>query len=46
MALINGIYIHVTDENVTSETEASEHAVEKGADITDHIKVNPAEPVK
>ncbi len=43
MALINGIYIHVTDENVTSETEASEHAVEKGADITDHIKVNPAE---
>ncbi len=43
MALINGIYIHVIDESVNTEVEASEHAVENGADITDHLKAKPAE---
>lgn len=43
MALINGIYIHVTNESVNTEAEASEHSIENGSDITDHIKVNPAE---
>lgn len=43
MALINGVYVHVIDENVSTETEASEHAVENGVDITDHIKSKPVE---
>lgn len=42
MALINGIYIHVIDEDTKTETEASEHSVENGSNITDHIKVKPA----
>lgn len=43
MALINGVYIHVIEENVNTEVEASEHAVENGAEITDHIKAKPTE---
>lgn len=43
MALINGIYIHVTNESINTEAEASEHSIENGSDITDHIKIKPAE---
>ncbi|MDO5397066.1 MAG: hypothetical protein Q4G33_03970 [bacterium] len=43
MALINGIYIHVTGENVDRNVEASTHSVEVGSDITDHIKTQPIE---
>lgn len=38
MALINGMYIHVTDEKVDYEVEASTHSVENDVDITDTIK--------
>lgn len=38
MALLNGIYIHVTSEELDDDVQASEHSVETGADITDHIK--------
>lgn len=41
MALINGIYIHVTDEKVSRSVDASTHSVESGSDITDHIKPQP-----
>ena len=40
MALINGIYIHVTNESINTEAEASEHSIENGSDITDHIKLS------
>ena len=36
---MNGVYIHVVDENVQDEIEVSSHPVEKGADISDHIQV-------
>lgn len=38
MALINGMYIHVTDEKVDYEVETSTHSVENDVDITDTIK--------
>lgn len=38
MAWLNDIYIHVTDESVSFESEVSSHPVESGADITDNIK--------
>lgn len=43
MALINGIYIHVTDEDVDESMEISTHSVEDGIDITDHTKCEPTE---
>lgn len=43
MALINNIYIHVTDEEINRESTISSHSVEEGIDITDHIKVEPVE---
>ena len=39
MALLNGMYIHVTDEDVDWDIEVTEHAVEQGADIADHINM-------
>lgn len=41
MALINGIYIHVTDEKLQLDNEVSSHPVEDGIDITDTIKPKP-----
>lgn len=41
MALINGMYIFVQDEKVNHEIESTNHPVEKGIDITDHIKLQP-----
>lgn len=38
MALINGLYIHVTDEKINKDTDVSSHSVETGIDITDTIK--------
>ena len=38
MALINGIYVHVTDESVSREVEISQHPVESGIDISDTAK--------
>lgn len=39
MALFNGIYIHVVDEEINEEAEITEHPVEQGADITDHTNL-------
>ena len=33
MALINGLYIHVTDEKINKDTDVSSHSVESGRDI-------------
>ena len=41
MALINNIPIFVESEEVDSGVESTSHPVEKGVDITDHIKKNP-----
>lgn len=38
MALINGIYVQVTNEQVETGIELSEYSVESGADRTDHSK--------
>ena len=35
MALINGLYVHVTDEKITNDTDVSSHSVESGIDVTD-----------
>lgn len=41
MALINDIYIHVTDEQVSRSIQSSDHPVEKNIDTTDNIKREP-----
>lgn len=38
MALINNLYVHVTDEQVGRGVQVTEHAVEKGFPITDNVK--------
>ena len=38
MAWLNSLYIHVTDESLSFESEVSSHPVESGVDITDNIK--------
>lgn len=38
MALLNGIYLHVTDESFASDIDKSTHSVEDGIDITDTVK--------
>ncbi len=43
MALINNIYIHVVDEQITSGVESTAHPVENGLSLTDTIKVMPKE---
>lgn len=43
MALINGLYVHVTDEKITNDTDVSSHSVESGIDVTDTIKPKPIE---
>lgn len=39
MAVINGMYIHVTDEDMTREVDATSHPVEKGIPTTDTVRV-------
>ena len=41
MALLNGMYIHVVDEEVSTGVEVSYHPVETGIDIVDHVKPRP-----
>lgn len=41
MALINGLYVFVEDEQVEREVEVTSHPVEKGIDITDNVKSKP-----
>ena len=41
MATINDIQIWVQDEKFGNGVESTEHPVEKGIDITDHVKENP-----
>ena len=38
MALVNGIYVHVTDESVDRGVTRASHSVETGIDITDTVK--------
>lgn len=38
MALINGFYVHVTDEQVGRGVQVTEHPIEKGFPITDNVK--------
>lgn len=41
MALINDIYVFVETESVRREAQASQHPVEEGIDLTDHVKRSP-----
>lgn len=41
MALINGIYVFVQDENVDYGLEITSHPVEKGINISDHARRQP-----
>ena len=41
MALINNIYVHVVDEQVSRNISSTDHPAEKGIDITDNIKRQP-----
>ena len=45
MALINGIYVFIDGdgENVTKDVERSEHPIEDGSVITDHVRRKPIE---
>lgn len=42
MAIINGIYIHVTQESVSNDVEATTHPVESGIPTTDTVKSKAA----
>lgn len=42
MAYLNGLYIHVTDEDMDEDIEVSEHPVEQGADVADHVNIKGA----
>lgn len=41
MALINNLYIFVESEQLEHDVESSSHPVEKGAQLTDHIRRKP-----
>lgn len=41
MALINDIYVFVENESVRREAQVSQHPVEEGIDLTDHVKRSP-----
>lgn len=41
MALLNNLYIHVTDESVDSTVESTTHPTEKGIEISDTIRRKP-----
>lgn len=38
MALINDIYVHVSDEDISRDVDVSTHPVESGIEITDTVK--------
>lgn len=38
MAVINGLYIHVTDESLTRDVDATSHPVESGIPLTDTVR--------
>ena len=42
MAFTNGLYVHVVDEELTSDVEISSHPVEEGIDFSDTMKRNPS----
>lgn len=37
MATINGLYVFIESEQISHLVETTDHAVEKGADLTDHV---------
>lgn len=39
MAILNGLYVHVTDESMEREVQATSHPVEEGMAITDTVKI-------
>lgn len=41
MALINNLWVHITDEQVTREVKATEHTTEQGLPLTDNVKRQP-----
>lgn len=41
MALINDIYVFIETESVKREAQVSQHPVEEGIDLTDHVKRSP-----
>lgn len=41
MASIGGVNVWVETESISYDIESSEHPVEKGINITDHVKANP-----
>lgn len=41
MAVLNGMYIHVTDESMQKDVDTTSHPVESGIDITDTVRVKP-----
>ena len=41
MASIGGVNVWVETENISYDIESTEHPVEKGIEITDHVKANP-----
>ncbi len=43
MALLNNLYIFVEDESLTLDVESTSHPVEKGVEITDHVRRLPCE---
>lgn len=38
MAILNGLYIHVTEESAEREVDATSHPVEQGVPTTDTVK--------
>lgn len=43
MAFINNLYVFIEDESLTHDVEGTSHPVEKGIEITDHIRRTPVE---
>lgn len=41
MALLNGMYIHVTDEQLSRDVETTSHPVESGIPLTDTVRAKP-----
>lgn len=40
MAVINGLYIHVTEESLSSDVDGTSHPVESGIPLTDTVKAS------
>ena len=40
MAIINGLYVHVTDESLTRDVVATSHPVESGIPLTDTVRAS------